>query len=48
MTATLEAPRTMRSGALSERYDRALPFAAEHHRGAAAEGLAPVGMPVRD
>ena len=48
MTATLEARRTMGSGALSERYDRALPFAAEHHLGSAAEGLTLVGMPVRD
>ncbi|SDM17826.1 HD domain-containing protein [Geodermatophilus siccatus] len=38
MTATLEARRTMGSGALSERYDRALLFAAEHHRGQLRKG----------
>ena len=38
MTATLEARRTMGSGPLSERYDRALLFAAEHHRGQLRKG----------
>jgi (p)ppGpp synthase/HD superfamily hydrolase len=32
MTATLETRSTMGSGPLSERYDQALQFAAEHHR----------------
>ena len=32
MTATLETRSTMGSGPLGERYDRALQFAAEHHR----------------
>src|SRR3712207_4175995 len=38
MTATLTDRRTMGSGPLSERYDRALQFAAEHHRGQVRKG----------